>query len=70
MIRLKPSLKLTRKKIKCWFDKKFVGEKEFQVGDLVLKWDKPHEDKGKQFEISTAFAWSLLIKEKIGQGTF
>jgi hypothetical protein len=33
--------------IKHWFDKKSVGEKDFEVGNLVLKWDKPHEDKGK-----------------------
>jgi hypothetical protein len=25
-----------------------AGEKDFQVGNLVLKWDKLHEDKGKK----------------------
>jgi len=30
--------------IKRCFDEKFVGKKEFIVGDLVLKWDKTHEE--------------------------
>ena len=34
-------------RIKRWFDTKSVGNKEFKVGDLVLMWDKDHEDKGK-----------------------
>ncbi len=33
--------------VKHWFDKKSTGENIFGVGDLVLKWDKPHEEKGK-----------------------
>ena len=24
-----------------------AGNKEFEVGDLVLKWDHPHDEKGK-----------------------
>jgi hypothetical protein len=56
--------------IKRWFDKKFSSEKEFQVGDLVLKWDKPHEDKGKHSKFQQLWLGPYLIKEKIGQGTF
>jgi hypothetical protein len=37
--------------IKHLFDKKYAGEKDFQVGDLVLKWDKPHENKGKHSKL-------------------
>eukprot|EP00253_Pinus_taeda_P009085 PITA_09085 len=33
--------------IKTSFDSISSGSKQFQVGDLVLKWDKAHEDKGK-----------------------
>lgn len=33
--------------IKSWFDRKSAGNYEFNVGDLVLKSDKYHEDKGK-----------------------
>ena len=33
--------------VKRWFDKHKAGKKEFEVGDLVLKWDHPHDEKGK-----------------------
>lgn len=33
--------------IKCWFNKKSTWNKEFYVGDLVLKWDTAHEEKSK-----------------------
>ena len=34
-------------RIKRWFDKKSTGNNEFNMGDLVLKWDKAHEETGK-----------------------
>lgn len=33
--------------VKKWFDNKVVDEKDFEVGSLMLKWNKHHEDKGK-----------------------
>ena len=33
--------------IKNWFDNRAIDNKYFEVGDLVLKWDKAHEEKGK-----------------------
>ena len=33
--------------VKRWFVKQVVGSKDFQVGDLVIKWDKVNETKGK-----------------------
>ena len=33
--------------VKRWFDKHKAGNKEFEVGDFVLKWDHPHDEKGK-----------------------
>ena len=33
-----------------WFDKHKAGTKEFEVGDLVLKWDHPHDEKGKHMK--------------------
>ena len=33
--------------VKRWFDKHKAGTKYFEVGDLVLKWDHPHDEKGK-----------------------
>ena len=32
--------------VKRWFDKHKDGNKEFEVGDLVLKWDHLHDEKG------------------------
>ena len=32
--------------MKSWFDQSFSPNREFQMGDLVLKWDKVHEEKG------------------------
>ena len=36
--------------VKRWFNKHKVGTKEFEVGDLVLKWDHPHDEKGKHMK--------------------
>jgi hypothetical protein len=33
--------------VKWWFDKDREKEKNFEVGDLVLKWDRANEPKGK-----------------------
>ena len=33
--------------VKIQFDKHKSGNKEFELGDLVLKWDHPHDEKGK-----------------------
>ena len=33
--------------VKRWFDKHKARNKEFEVGDLVLKWAHPHDEKGK-----------------------
>ena len=33
--------------VKRWFDKQKTGNKKFEVDDLVLKWDHPHDEKGK-----------------------
>ena len=32
--------------VKASFDANFVSSKSFQLEDLVLKWDKSHEEKG------------------------
>eukprot|EP00253_Pinus_taeda_P028047 PITA_28047 len=33
--------------VKSSFDSNMMTRKDFQMGDLVLKWDKAHEEKGK-----------------------
>ena len=43
----KETFKHQQEIVKRWFDKHKAGNKEFEVGDLVLKWDHLHDEKGK-----------------------
>ena len=45
--RAKEHFKHQQEVVKRWFDKHKAGKKEFEVGDLVLKWDHLHDEKGK-----------------------
>jgi hypothetical protein len=56
--------------IKKWFDKSSVGNKYFHEGDLVLKWDKENELKGKHTKFQKLWLGPYLIYQKIGHGTF
>eukprot|EP00253_Pinus_taeda_P004579 PITA_04579 len=56
--------------IKSSFDSLSSGSKQFQVGDLVLKWDKAHEDKGKHTKFQKMWLGPFQIREKIGHSTF
>eukprot|EP00253_Pinus_taeda_P009215 PITA_09215 len=56
--------------IKTSFDSISFGSKQFQVGDLVLKWDKAHEDKGKHTKFQKMLLGPFQICEKIGHSTF
>jgi hypothetical protein len=57
--------------VKRWFEKNLVGNKDFQEGDLVLKWDKANEMKGKHTKFQkTMTRYPYHIYEKIRPGTF
>eukprot|EP00253_Pinus_taeda_P022023 PITA_22023 len=56
--------------IKAAFDSVSSGSKQFQVGDLVLKWDKAHEDKGKNTKFQKLWLGPFQICEKVGHSTF
>eukprot|EP00253_Pinus_taeda_P029433 PITA_29433 len=56
--------------IKAAFDSVPSGSKQFQVGDLVLKWDKAHEDKGKHTKFQNLWLGPFQICEKVGHSTF
>eukprot|EP00253_Pinus_taeda_P013897 PITA_13897 len=56
--------------IKSSFDSISSRSKQFQVGDLVLKWDKTHEDKGKHTKFQKMWLRPFQICEKIGHSTF
>jgi hypothetical protein len=52
--------------IKRWFDKSYVGNKYFQEGDLVFKWDKANEIKGKHTKFQKFWLGLFQIHQKIG----
>ena len=47
-----------------------VSRKDFQLGDLVLKWDKAHEEKGKHNKFQWMWLRPFQIVEIIGPSTF
>lgn len=56
--------------IKHLFDKKYLVNKEFSLGDLVLKWEKPHEEKGKHTKFQSLWIIPHLVHDKIGHHTY
>eukprot|EP00253_Pinus_taeda_P030545 PITA_30545 len=56
--------------IKAAFDSVSSGSKQFQVGNLVLKWDKTHEDKGKHTKFQKLWLGPSQICDKVGHSTF
>jgi hypothetical protein len=56
--------------VKRWFEKNSMGNKDFQEGDLVLKWDKSNEMKGKHTKFQKLWLGPYQICEKIRPGTF
>ena len=59
-----------QQRIKRWFDKHVVGDKQFQVGDLVLKWDKASEAKVKHYKFQKLWLGPYKIADKIGDATY
>eukprot|EP00253_Pinus_taeda_P019047 PITA_19047 len=57
-------------RIKRWFDRKSTGSHKFDVGDLMLKWDRADEDKGKHTKFQALWVGPFQIAEKIGHNTF
>ena len=56
--------------MKRWFDKHKAGTKEFEVGDLVLKWDHQHDEKGEAHKVSTVMGRPFQITAKLGPLTY
>jgi hypothetical protein len=56
--------------VKRWFDKHKAKEKNFEVGDLVLKWDIANEPKGKHSEFHNLWLGPFQVAEKIVLGTY
>ena len=67
---MKEKFHIHQQRIKGWFDRHIVGDKQFQVGDLVLKWDKASEAKGKHSKFRNIWLGLYEIGENIGDATY
>ena len=56
--------------IKRWFDKHKYRTKDFEVGDLVLKWDHPHDEKGKHTKFQQLWVGPFQVAAKLGPSTY
>ena len=56
--------------VKSSFDSCSIRSKNLSIGDLVLKWDKAHEEKGKHTKFQKMCLGPFQIVEKIGSYTF
>ena len=56
--------------VKYSFDRNLVNTKFFEIGDLVLKRDKAHEEKGKHTKFQKMWLGPFQIDEEIGPSTF
>ena len=55
--------------VKIWFDHHLAGDKDFEIRELVLKWDKLNEPKGKHTKFQHLWLGPFEVVEKNGQGT-
>jgi hypothetical protein len=58
-----------QQKIKQAFDKK-VTKEDFQLGDLVLKWDAPKQDKGKHGKFEALWIGPFKISDVFSNNTY
>ena len=56
--------------VKHWFDKHKAGNKEFEVGYLVFKWDHLHDEKGKHTKFQQLWVGPFQIAAKLGPSTY
>jgi hypothetical protein len=56
--------------VKSWFDKHKAKEMNFEVGDLVMKWEKENEPKGKNSKFQSLWLGAFQVAEKIGASTY
>ena len=62
-------VQIHQEKMKNTFDRKVKDEK-FLVEDLVLKWDAPHEQKGKQENFYHMWVGPYIIATYKGENAF
>ena len=66
-LKAKGKFSLHQSHIKRWFNRNYTGKNSFSVGDLVLKWDKSHKDKGKHTKFQSLWIGPYTIHENLGQ---
>ena len=59
-----------QKIIKAWFERVSSSNRELKVDDLVLRWDKAHEDKGEHTKFQCLWLGPYVIAENLGPNTF
>ena len=52
--------------VKKWFDEKSSSDRNFSVGDLVLRWDKKHKDNKECTKFQCFWMGPSIITENIG----
>ena len=55
---------------KRWFDKRKSEKGNFEIGDLVLKWDHPHDEKGKHTKFQHIWVGPYQIVENLSPSTY
>ena len=55
--------------MKKWFDKKSSSNRDFSVGDLVLRWDKKHKDNKEYTKFQFLWLGPFIVIENIGPST-
>ena len=58
-----------QQKVKLAFDRK-VTKKEFEIEDLVLKWDAPIKDKGKHNKFDALWIRPFKISKVFSNNTY
>ena len=69
-LKAKEIFSIHKNHIKHWFDKKSVGTKSYDVGDLILRWNEAHKEKGKHIKFQYLWIGPYTIKEKLGHNAF
>jgi hypothetical protein len=56
--------------VKIWFDSNSFSDRNFDVGELVLKWDKAHDGKEEHTKFQNLWLGPFVISEKLGPISF
>ena len=55
--------------VKKWFDARSSSDRDFSVGDLVLRWDKQHKDNKEYTKFQCLWLGPFIVTEKIVPST-